>query len=226
MLSKDLIQLSTSSLFKGVDILALDALFKSIPFSIQQYDAGSLILSRGEVYNHLYIVLEGHVDADMYSSNGKTIRVETISAPEAIATGILFSKKQKLPVSVTAGSFVRLVVLSEETVLTALQKNRIILRNFLQDIGAKLDTFSEKFRILQLSTLRQRISYWLFLRLPENSNTVLIPFSKEQLATVLGVARPSLSRELSEMEKEKVLTVDGRSIIILQKERIERWAEE
>jgi Mn-dependent DtxR family transcriptional regulator len=42
--------------------------------------------------------------------------------------------------------------------------------------------------------------------------------SKERLASLFGVARPSLSRELGEMERRGLIRVEGREIAILDEQ--------
>ena len=47
--------------------------------------------------------------------------------------------------------------------------------------------------------------------------------SREELADYLNVTRPSLSRELGNMEKEGIIRLDGRKIVIVSQEKLEEY---
>ena len=42
--------------------------------------------------------------------------------------------------------------------------------------------------------------------------------TREEIADYLGVARPSLSRELGRMQQEGIIRIDGREVFILNQE--------
>ena len=50
-----------------------------------------------------------------------------------------------------------------------------------------------------------------------------LPMSREQLADELAVARPSLSRELSRLQKEVVLRLEGKTVRVLDMARFEEY---
>ncbi len=47
--------------------------------------------------------------------------------------------------------------------------------------------------------------------------------SREELSDYLNVTRPSLSRELGNMEKEGIIKLDGRKIIIVSQDKLEEY---
>lgn len=224
----DLARLASSSLFGGVDVVALANLLKATPYSVRSWAPGAVVLDAGSRYEGLAFVLEGSVDAEMRSYSGRAVAIETIKAPDAIATGVLFSRSRKLPVTVVAASPCRVLTLPEETVLFLLQRDRTILKNFLADIGSKLELFSERFRLLQFSSLRQKIASWLVARSADQGDPdgVTLPFTKEKLADFLAVARPSLSREMIAMETEGLIRSDGRKVAIPDMARLQALLED
>lgn len=217
MQKQDLLSFSVSSLCRGMDVLALRDMLEGVSYRILSKQKGSMVLSAGSRYNELHILLEGSVQAVMDHENGKSVLIESIEAPDPIAPAILFAPRQVLPVTVLAESDCRILVLSLETILDLCQKNRRFLINFLTEIGGKLSLFAEKFKLLEFSSLRRRIAVFLSDRLEQGSYT--LPFPKEKLAEYLSVARPSLSRELSEMVNEGILKIDGRTITVLNQEK-------
>ncbi|WP_304221485.1 Crp/Fnr family transcriptional regulator [Gracilinema caldarium] len=217
MQKQDLLSFSVSSLCRGMDVLVLRDMLEAVSYRIISKQKESVVLSAGSRYNELHILLEGSVQAVMDHENGKSVLIESIEAPDPIAPAILFAPRQVLPVTVLAESDCRILVLPLETVLDLCQKNRRFLINFLTEIGGKLSLFAEKFKLLEFSSLRRRIAVFLSDRLEQGTYT--LPFPKEKLAEYLSVARPSLSRELSEMVSEGILKIDGRTITVLNQEK-------
>ncbi len=222
MESRDLLAFSVSTLCRGVDVKILASLLAQAPCRVEARAAGGLVLPAGTRYDELRVLLEGRVNADMQSPAGKLLTIETLKAPDPIASAILFAPNQALPVTVTAATDCRLLVLPLEVVLDLCRADRRFLLNFLTEIGGKVSLLAEKFHLLEFSSLRQRIVAYLAPRLTAGALT--LEFSKEKMAELLSVARPSLSRELSALAAEGILAVRGRRIQVLDQTRFDRLA--
>ncbi len=213
----DLLSFSVSTLCRGVDVVELDRLLCTVQCRLESYSRGSIILLAGSRYDELRIILEGTVSAEMNHPSGKSVVIETIKAPDPIAPAILFAPRRALPVTVTANTDCRLLVLPLETILDLCQRNRLFLINLLSEIGGKLSLFAEKFKLLEFSSLRSRIAAYLRGRLENDRYT--LPISKEKLAEFLSTTRPSLSRELSALVHEGIIQVEGRTIRVIDQGR-------
>ncbi len=71
-------------------------------------------------------------------------------------------------------------------------------------------------RILSQKSLRDRILVYLGTLPKDKNGFVKIPFTQTALAEHLGVNRSALSRELGRMQKEELLTVEGKKINLLK----------
>jgi CRP/FNR family transcriptional regulator, dissimilatory nitrate respiration regulator len=221
MRERDLAILATSSLFTGMGVEELDALLGPGRLSARDYPAGSTLLLAGSAYDSLWVIIEGSVSAEMMSVSGKTIRIESIAAPEPLASAILFAPESILPVTVRALEATRALALPRETVIGLCRASRRFLLNYLADSGSRIAALSERFRLMQFATLRERLADWILRQaLRGGGDELLLPSSKEKLAETFGVTRPSLSRELSSMAREGLLSVEGRRIAILRREKL------
>jgi CRP/FNR family transcriptional regulator, dissimilatory nitrate respiration regulator len=217
MQKRDLAILATSSLFRGVGVEELESLLGPAALAARDFRAGSVLLLAGCAYDSLWVLLEGSVSAEMMSVSGKTIRIESISAPEPLASAILFAPEPVLPVTVRALEDCRVLALPREAVISLCQRSRAILLNYLADSGARIAAFSERFRLMQFATLRERLADWLLRQaMRSGGREITLPSSKEKLAEAFGVTRPSLSRELGAMARAGLISVEGRRIAILR----------
>jgi CRP/FNR family transcriptional regulator, dissimilatory nitrate respiration regulator len=223
---RDLAILAASSLFKGIGIEELEALLGPAGHATRSFPRGSSPLQAGSPYDSLWILIEGSVSAEMTSVSGRTIRIETIAAPEPIASAILFAPQPVLPVTVRALADCRALILPRESLIVLCQRSRALLVNLLADSGSRIAAFSERFRLLQFATLRERLADWILAQARRSGgDEFLLPMSKERLAEAFGVTRPSLSRELGAMAREGLVAVDGRRITLLARTRLEAEAE-
>jgi CRP/FNR family transcriptional regulator, dissimilatory nitrate respiration regulator len=210
----DLLALARLEPFKSVDILDLDALLRTVPYSARSYGPGEVVALAGSDYDYLLCLVEGSLRAGMEGPDGKTLTVETLEAPTAVASAVLFADEAVLPVTVTTLGDCQLISLSRDAILGLCQKNRAFLVACLAESGNKLQLLAEKMKLLEFRSIRQKMAAWLKPRIGSGTKATL-PFSKERLAELFGVTRPSLSRELSAMVKDGIIEVQGRDIIVL-----------
>ncbi|MBP7343547.1 MAG: Crp/Fnr family transcriptional regulator [Clostridia bacterium] len=87
-----------------------------------------------------------------------------------------------------------------------------LIRNMMRILARKAYLFNLKLQILASGTLRQKITRYLIENM--DGNTVRMTMNREMFADYLNVARPSLSRELMNMEDEGLLVIKGKTIEI------------
>jgi len=102
--------------------------------------------------------------------------------------------------------------------LQLLAANELILKNYLDisaDFAARL---SRKLHFMSFRTIRQKIAMYLIEQSrKQESDTVELIKTKASLAEYFGVSRPSLERELTNMQQEGLIAAERRRITILRK---------
>lgn len=221
MENRDIAILASSPLFKGIEVEEIRTLMESITYHILTFSKGEMIMIRGDLYDSLRILLEGEVSAEIQDYTGRTIKIENLKAPDAMASGILFADDNTLPVTLISQKPIRLISISREDVLSLAQKSREFLLNYFSDSGNKVAFLAEKIRLFKFKSLREKFTgYILSLSAKQKSDTVSLPYSREKLAELFGVARPSLSRTCSELSDEGLVELKGKTVRILEKEAL------
>lgn len=228
MMVKDIVSvLSGSYLFKGLGTGELSLLLERIPYTVKNYDKDVIVRFQGDEYDHLCIIIKGEVDAHIQHGNGKTIKIESLKAPDTLAAGILFSDNNYLPVTVTAKTGVSLMSLSRESVLLLCRQYKSFLLAYMRDMGNKIVFLAEKIRLFQFNTIRQKISsHLLEQRNRQRQNPVTLPYTKEALAEIFGVTRPALSRVFGDLAEEGIIGQEGRQVHILKPDALAGMLEE
>jgi len=215
-------KLEKCPLFTGVDLGILENLLQSAKCTTLHFHAGAMAAFRGDEYSNLWILMEGKLSAEFQDYNGKVLKVESIQAPDPMATAVLFSPDRFLPVNLLVVEDTEICSIPRRTVLELMQEDRQFLLNYLNDSGMRLTVLAEKLRLVQFTTIREKIaSYLLDLADKQSTDSPLLSISRETLAEIFGVSRPSLSREFSNMADEGLLLQEGRQIHLLDRKGLE-----
>lgn len=214
--------LKGSPLFRDVDATRLDMIVSEMERDVVRHSAEQTIFVRGSTLQHLHLLVDGRAEAGIFSQDGHHIRVERIIAPDVLASSILFAPKPVLPVTVTAVTTCTIASLPRERLLDYCRKDRDLLLGLLHDMGRRTTFLAARLRLSEFASLRQKIAAYLSEELERCDGAVIhVSLSREALADVFGVARPSLSRELGNMTREGLIRCDGNTIEILDAAALE-----
>ncbi len=211
--------ISKCNIFAGLKPELIEDILISVQTEEPTFKKGDLLAMQDEPCNRLIIITKGSVKAEMIDPSGKVVKVEDIAAPQALAILFLFGRKNKFPVQVTACEDVETLIIHKQSVLQMLAKSEQLLKNYL-DISANYATvLTEKLNIMSFRTIRQKLSMYI-LKLSDGENSVTLDRSQNALAEYFGVSRPSLARELRNMQDDGLIKVDNKRILILDRNKL------
>ena len=106
--------------------------------------------------------------------------------------------------------------------LKLLHLNTRLLKNFLNSISSRAQFLSRKLNFLSIKTIREKIANYILQKAGDRFHSIELKNTQQELADLFGVTRPSLARVLSEMQKEKLIIIDKRTVTILNKEKLNK----
>ena len=210
-------QLSKAPLFKGLTIRDIEIVLSGVPHRVKKFKAGHMISQSGEPVTSLMVVISGVVKGEMVDDSGRVIKIEDIPAPGALAAAFIFGNKNRFPVNVITLSEGELLLIEKPDFMKLLMRNNIILVNFLNMISNRSQFLSEKIKFLNFKTIKGKLAYFILLRAENDKSIIILDMTQNDLADFFGVARPSVSRALGEMEAEGLIEATGKIIKILNK---------
>lgn len=220
--------LSKSALCKGFTQDELLCLLEENSTEIKKYEKGSFVFEEGDVPDRLYVLIYGLVEVSKLTFSGKKILITTIENPgDMFAEVYMFMGKSKYDMSAQTGEESLILSISSEffenisynTNALAAEKIR---KNLMSIFAMKAYNLSGKVRLLGCGSIREKISLYLIENQTPSGEIAKNP-SREELADYLNVTRPSLSRELGNMEKKGIIRLDGRKIVIVSQEKLEEY---
>jgi CRP/FNR family transcriptional regulator, dissimilatory nitrate respiration regulator len=195
----------------------IEAVMTDVPYRIRKFRSGNLISQSGEQVNSLVIVTSGIVKGEMVDDAGRVIKIEDIPAPGALATAFIFGNRNRFPVNVIAISDGELLLIEKQEFLKLLMRNDVILVNYLNMISNRSQFLSEKIKFLNFKTIKGKLAHFILQKAENQQNSINLDMTQTDLADYFGVARPSVSRALGEMEDEGLIEASGKTIKILDK---------
>lgn len=208
-------------LFAGMSTLSIDLALGNISYQIINFAPRDVYTLAGMPCRFADIVLSGSLICRMVSLSGKQVEVTRLRPGNLIAPAFIFAKNNSMPVSVATDSEVTLLRMTPQTLKKLIDDDADIRMNYIRSLS-NIDVFlTHKMKVLSLFTVREKVAYLLLERAGEqNSNTIRLTRSRQEIADSFGIQKFSLLRVLSEFEKEGVIRVDGKTIEIIDRSRL------
>lgn len=215
--------LSRSPLFTKMSNEEMESLFVAFRIDEVKFKKGEILAMQDEPVNRLIILIRGSVKAEMTDPSGKITKVEDIFSPYPIAILFLFGENNRFPVQATARESTDAIIIPKKSFLQMLSKSERLLKNYLDLSANYASRLSRKLYYMSFRTIRQRLAmYILDLSTKSESDTIMLDRSKASLAEYFGVTRPSVEREITNMQKDGFIQVDKKKITILRKKELYR----
>ena len=204
-------KLSETRLFKNtrIDLSVINTL---------EFPDKFTIATEGDISKDIGIVLEGKIYVKAYSIGGKNFTLNTIRPGHIFGDVLIYGKKSKqYPGALITRGRTKVAFIPNKDFEQYLFNDNDLLQNFLGLISEKAYEMNLKSKLLSQDTIRDKILFWLQQqKLVQKSSEIQMNMTKEELANILFVQRPSLSRELINMRDEGLILFDRRTITLLE----------
>lgn len=186
---------------------------------VQEYEKNSYIFYQEDKPERMYVILSGKVMLAKENIIGRQVYAEYFDAGQSFGERDLFLEHKNYDFFAQAKEKTKVLAISRHFFQSTCEKNcshhHIIIYNMMKIFAADAERHAEINRLLTSGSLEQRIALYLS-QINSKASVVEVPVNREELAVCLNTTRPSLSRELSNLQKKEVLRfIDRRHIQIL-----------
>ncbi len=196
-----------------IDILHLDNCI------IGNYKKGTLIVQEGDSCTSIGFVLTGHLSIQQMSLKGELLTVKMFEANDAFGAALYSSLNPKYPFTLMTLKDSQVLYIPFEQIRRMLISSQIFNDNFIDFLSSRVMNFKEKLQMMQYKDVRSRLMLYLSNEYKNNGSTSFkLQHSKSAIADIIGVARPSVSRELKNMADDHIIHTSGQMITLLKPE--------
>lgn len=198
--------LTQMSLFEGCEKEALHQLLREAPNSLRIYKEGEYIARQGDACRSLFILMKGNVKTQMENAEGKQLTIDWIKAPDILAPAFIYASENRFPVNVEATELCEVLVMDRARFEAFMHAQPAVMRNFIAIISDRSLFLSRKLNEFALQSLKSRLLNYVQMHGGIHN--------QQEVAFILGVARPSLARALSELIAEGKITMTGKQVVL------------
>ena len=209
--------LRKTPLFAGLTDKEMGALAGRV--SNRRFERGALLFSEGDPCTGLFLVASGKIRIFKLSPGGREQVLAVEESGSSFAELPVFDGGN-YPASASALEDAEVLFISRKDFQNYCREHPEVALKVLAVVGSRLRRLVGIIEDLSFTTVRQRLIS-LLLRLAHGSGTatkqgvrVELTTTHQDLAAELGTVRELVSRNLSRLQAEGLLEVDGRTIIV------------
>lgn len=213
-----------SKLFKMMDQGEIKEILDSFHILKKDFEKDQVIVLEGDECSFIGLILSGMIEVKNSSVSGKEYTITTLSQGDTFGEAVIFSSANTFPATIVSKTKTEVIFIPKHAIIEMCKKNEKFLYNFLNLLSDRILLLNTKLKENTLSTLRQKICNFLIEEYKKQKTTKLkLNFTKQELAKIFNVQRPSLSRELIKMKEEGLIDFWGKEIWIKDLEKIEEY---
>lgn len=211
--------LRTSSLFRSIPESSYKDLLEFLNAKIKFFKKDEFVLHLEDSVLYSGIVLDGILESSFLSEHFNKININHITKGCLFGESLACLKAKNSPIQLRALTdccilFLDFSKLFGDNSVNSKYHHQLTI-NLIQDLSSQNLFLNLKVRILSQKGLRDRLHIYFSSLKPDENGYFNIPFSKTAFAEFLGVNRSALSRELSKMQSENLIEVEGKSIKLI-----------
>ena len=193
------------------------------------YKKRQVIFYEGHKPHGVYLVCSGRVK--IYKSDHKGHQLTTRIAGNGEILGyraLLASESYSATAEALEESC--LAYIDETRFKSFLVKHQTLAVRMLALLARDVRQAEDKARDMAMKSSRERLAELLQMlvashgKAEKNGATVKLPYTRLDLAELAGLAQETVIRLLTEFEEQKVITMDGRNLTVLDRHKLEKVA--
>lgn len=185
--------------------------------SSRSFEKGEMVYRAGDASGTLFVLYTGKVKLFRLNINGREQVLRVVHPGDFIGELSLFSS---LPLTDNAQVLEdsTMCVLHGAKLKELMAKYPSIAFKVMDELSRRLEKAENTIEIINLSSVTQRLAQTL-LELSEGKTEVILPMTKGDLASQLGMTQETLSRKLAALQEEGLIELKGHRKILIKN----RW---
>ncbi len=219
--------IKSSPLFKGIGTESLNTMLECLKPAKKEYRHREIVALQGNLFDGIGVVADGKIALTRETVSGNRIILEILGPGGVFGEMVAFSNIKTWPVTIIAQEDCCILFLPPDKVLgncsNTCRSHSYLIMNLLNILSNKALLQNKTIEHLSSRTIRGKISSCLIDEYLKNKQqTFQMNMKRNEMADYLGVPRPSLSREMSNMKKDGIIDYNGNQIMIIDLIKLEQ----
>lgn len=205
-------------MLRGIDESEFDGVLKTLGAYKKSFPKNHIIRHSETEVNVIGIIIKGLVYFSKCDINGNRIILSEIGAGKSFGESLTFTRAQNSPIIITAAKDTTVIFFPSKNILNqpcGYKYRDLILENVIRLLAEKVMLLQMKIDILSQKTTKEKLLlYFEYESKTAGSNSFKINFSRDELADFLSLNSSALSRELSKMRDEGIITFKKNKFVL------------
>ncbi|TCK97827.1 CRP-like cAMP-binding protein [Natranaerovirga hydrolytica] len=204
------------SFFKELNDKELMEALNIASYELKSYTNDEIIAFEGSPCTQLGLIFHGNINISKIYPSGRTVSITTLTKGNVFGEVILFSNHSIYPSTVIASTDCSVLFFEKNKFLFMCDHFPKVYKTLLQAFSDRILLLNQKITNLSLKSIRQKIIHYLFQCYKvQQSKYIDLHLNRSEWADLIGVPRPSLSRELINMKEDGLIDFDKKTIQLL-----------
>jgi CRP-like cAMP-binding protein len=192
---------------------------------LRQYPKGAFILGQNEIGTAMYLLISGRVKVSLAHSEGKELVLNYLEAPAHFGEMALVDAKPR-SADVIAMTDVELFALDSRDLSAAIQLQPRLALSLIATLSRRLRHTITRLEDMAFHDATHRVMRVVLNIATASYETrgasVVQGMTHYDIATLAGTARETASRVISQLAREGIVTMKGRTIVVSLEDLTER----
>ena len=223
-------KINENQLFNSFNIEEIEKVLMCSKAVIQKYENNQTVFEKDDIIKSIGIVLEGEFNLVSQKFNGSRVIVTTLALNDLFGEALIFSTAKTSPYDLISSGESKALFIPKSFFIDMCPNNcnfhKKLINNMLSILSDKIIMLNNKMKILNAETIKSKIAvYFLSIYKKTNKLAFDMPMKRQEFSEFLNVTRPSLSRELSNMQDDNIIDIYRSSVKILDLEKLYELSE-
>lgn len=206
--------LLNNPIFDGFDEKQLNLILASSHHHIIDYKKEETVFDDKMKDKRMMFLLSGQAVVEQILPDGSSVFLKRLHPGQVFGVLSIFSE-DFYPTKVYFEKSGQVLAFEEDDVLKLLG-DQTLLKNYLKFFNSQVQYLLNRISLFSIANGEERLTtYLLRLQKTKQSNQLVLPMSKVELADYLGIARSTLYRSIDKLVKEGVIEVEGNHLNII-----------
>lgn len=185
---------------------------------IQNYQKTDLIYMQEDDADLIYLIIKGKVRVYVMNSNGKEVTIDILKSGEIFGESALIPHSKR-PTTVEALQDVQLIACYPEKLYLYCQQSQELMIFIMQSMSKTCDYLTAMMKRSYTYNRYEKVAAFLLDQIQYDQQQE-ISYTHEEMASLLGLSRVTVTKVLNEFEKEKMILLQYKTIVIKDKNKL------
>ncbi len=198
---------------------------EGVEYKLVSYSRKEVYASVGQPIEYVDVVVSGQLNRKLVNKSGKSITAGSYNIGQFTGLSIIFSKSGNWPLLVEASRPTVVLRISIDSLLDIMKRDIRVQKSFISHLSTLCLDVVDALGMLTLHTAREKTAIFLLNESDLRNSVVLrLNISRQEIADRLAIQKLSLQRALNEFANDEIIMLQGKTITIINREKLKSIA--